>query len=106
MKRIITAAALIGGMTLGANSHAWECPQHIAAAEKALAAAAQALETAQGSPNSALAHTLRDDAEMLLHSAKHNHENPAAGAFDHARSMAKAKSAKAFAETAEELANR
>ena len=53
-----------------------------------------------------LVHTLIDDANTLLHSAKHNHEKPAAGTYDHARSLAKADSAKAYAEAAEALAQR
>ena len=53
-----------------------------------------------------LVHTLLDDAKMLLHSAKHNHEKPAVGSYDHARSLAKADSAKAYAEAAEALAER
>ena len=51
-----------------------------------------------------LVHTLLDDAKMLLHSAKHNHEKPAAGTLDHARALAKADSAKSYAEAAETLA--
>jgi len=53
-----------------------------------------------------LVHTLLDDAKMLLNSARHHHEKPAAGAYDHARSLAKADSAKAYAKAAEALAKR
>jgi len=53
-----------------------------------------------------LVHTLLDDAKMLLNSARHHHEKPAAGAYGQARSLAKADSAKAYAEAAEALAKR
>ena len=51
-------------------------------------------------------HTLIDDAKQLLAAAKHHHENPAAGAFDRARALAKADSARSYAEAAEAYANR
>ena len=53
-----------------------------------------------------LVHTLIDDAKMVLGSGKHNHEKAAAGAYDHARAIAKARMAKGYAEAAEMLANR
>jgi hypothetical protein len=106
MRRLMIGLVLMAGTIGASNTYAWECPKHLAAAEAAISEASQALGAAKGKPNSALAHTLRDDANMLLSSAKHNHEKPAAGAYDHARSIAKAKSAKAYAETATELASR
>ncbi len=42
---------------------------------------------------------LIDDAKLLLHGAKHNHEKPQ-NKLDHARAMAKAGSAKAYADAA------
>ena len=51
-----------------------------------------------------LINTLIDDAKMLLHSGKHNHEKPAAG--DHARAIAKARAAIGYAEAAEILARK
>jgi hypothetical protein len=51
-----------------------------------------------------LVHTLIDDAKHLLMAAKHHHEKPAAGKFDHARALAKADSARGYAEAAEALA--
>ena len=48
---------------------------------------------------------LLDDAKMLLHGAKHNHEKPQ-NKLDHARAMAKAGSAKAYADAAAVLATK
>ena len=45
---------------------------------------------------------LVDDAKHLLAHARHNHEKPQ-GAFDHARSVAKATSALGYAEAADML---
>ncbi len=53
-----------------------------------------------------LVHTLIDDANMLLQSAKHNCDKPAAGDYDHARAHAKAGAATAFAESAGDLAEK
>ncbi|MFQ5962642.1 MAG: hypothetical protein ACE5MG_14730 [Candidatus Methylomirabilales bacterium] len=51
----------------------------------------------------ALVHSLIDDAKMFLAGARHNHEKPQ-GAYDHARSITKAESARGYAEAAEILA--
>ena len=48
----------------------------------------------------ALVHALLDDAKSRLASAKHNHEKPQ-GRFDHARALAKADSALAYATAAD-----
>ena len=64
----------------------------------AIDSATTTMKTMSEKSNANLVHTLLDDAKMLLHSAKHNHENSAAGTYDHARSLAKADSAKAYAE--------
>ena len=53
-----------------------------------------------------VSHTLIDEAKMLLAGAKHNHAKPAAEKYDHARSIAKADSALAFAIPAKMYANR
>jgi len=53
-----------------------------------------------------VSHTLIDEAKMLLAGAKHNHAKPAAGKYDHARSIVKADSALAFAIAAKMYANR
>jgi len=45
-------------------------------------------------------HALLDDARMLLVGAKHNHEKPQ-GAYDHARSIAKAEFARGYAVAAD-----
>ncbi|MDX1595177.1 MAG: hypothetical protein R3298_13085 [Gammaproteobacteria bacterium] len=106
MRKFITPFLLAGGLALSGPALAWECPKHFAEAEAAISKASDALSMAKGGDNTALAHTLRDDANMLLASAKHNHEKPAAGLYDHARAIAKAKSAKAYAETAADMASR
>ena len=53
-----------------------------------------------------VSHTLIDEAKILLAGAKHNHAKPAAEKYDHARSIAKADSALAFAIAAKMYANR
>ena len=75
-------------------------------AQAAIDGATNAMKAMSDKGKAGLVHTLIDDAKTLLHSAKHNHEKPAAGNYDHARSLAKADSAKAYAEAAEALAQR
>lgn len=98
--KAIAIAGLVAGFAPAAN--AFECPTHFAEAEKAIERATQAMEGMQGDRGQV--HTLIDDAKMYLQSARHNHEKPAAGGYDHARAIAKAKSAIGYAEAAQTLA--
>ena len=107
MKKLLSALAGIA-MLAGASSaaNAFGCPVSFGEAEAAIAKAKAAMEAMPDGEKKGLVHTLIDDSKTLLHSAKHNHEKPAAGAYDHARSVAKARSAKGYAEAAVTLASK
>ena len=96
-------AASIG---FASSSWAFSCPGYFKVAQAAIDGATNAMKAMSDKGKAGLVHTLIDDAKTLLQSAKHNHKNPAAGTYDHARSLAKADSAKAYAEVAEALAQR
>lgn len=105
MKRMMQAIALAGLVAgFAPAAQAFECPGHFAKAEQAIEKATAAMERMQG--DHALVHTLIDDAKMYLESARHNHEKPAAGGYDHARAIAKARAAIGYAESAQILAER
>ncbi len=107
MKKLLSALAGIA-MLAGASSaaNAFGCPVSFGEAEAAIAKAKAAMEAMPDGEKKGLVHTLIDDANMLLHSGKHNHEKPAAGGYDHARAIAKARAAKGYAEAAEMLASK
>lgn len=84
---------------------AFECPKHFKEAQATIDQAAAAMQQLPKGKHG-LVHTLIDDAKMLLASAKHNHEKPAAGAYDHARAIAKADAARSYAGAAQMLAKR
>ena len=107
MRGLIRVAALAGAlMFLGSQAQAFECPKHFQEAEAAIAKATEAMKAMPEGSDHGLVHTLIDDAKSWLTSAKHNHENPAAGAYDHARAIAKADAAIAFADAARLMAAR
>ena len=107
MKKMILTGTLII-VSLGFTSATWafSCPGHFKASQATIDSATTAMKAMSDKGKAGLVHTLLDDAKMLLKSAKHHHEKPAAGAYDHARSLAKADSAMAYAEAAEALAKR
>ena len=84
------------------TANAFECPKHFAAAQAAIDNVLESMKGMEGMDQKDMAslHSLIDDAKMILTGAIHNHEKPQ-GAFDHARAIAKAKTALAFAESAE-----
>lgn len=104
MRRLLTLAVLLGAIGLAPAAHAFSCPNDFAAADKAIADAEAAMNSMSG--DKGLVHTLIDDAKMLLHSARHNHKKPAAGGYDHARAVAKARAATGYAEAASVLASK
>ena len=107
MRGMVRVVALAGAlMFLGSQAQAFECPMHFQAAEAAIAKAMAAMKAMPEGSGHGLVHTLIDDAKMWLESGKHNHAKPAAGTYDHARSIAKAKAAIGYAESAEMLAAR
>ncbi len=107
MKKLLSALAGIA-MLAGVSSagNAFSCPVEFAEAEAAIASAKAAMEAMPDGEKKGLVHTLIDDAKSLLASGKHNHEKPAAGTYDHARSVAKARSAMGYAEAAVILASK
>lgn len=105
MRRSIVVLAVVPILLVFSASAAfpWGCPVVLKQAEDALDTAAAAM--AKLPPDKqGLVHTLIDDAKMLLESAKHNHEKPAAGLYDHARAIGKANAALGYATAAEGLA--
>ena len=93
---------VISLMAIPSIARAFECPVHIKAAQDSINAMAGAMKgmskdlKMSGMP---LVHALLDDAKMLITMARHHHSKPQ-GAFDHARSIAKADAAKGFADAA------
>ena len=101
----LVCTAFVWALLLPATGVAFECPKHIKAAEGAinkLTVDMKAMKKTMAKDQMALVHALWDDAKMLLAGAKHNHEKPQGG-YDHARSIAKARSALAYAEAADIL---
>lgn len=91
--------------TLATPVVAFECPQHFAEAQAMIDKVAGDMEGMSGmmpAEDMALVHALLDDAKMLLSGAEHNHEKPQ-GAYDHARSIAKADAALGYARAADML---
>ena len=104
VKHLIAAVTTLAISGLASSAWAFNCPVHFQAAQSSIDIAVSAMEAVSDKTKKGLVHTLIDDAKTFLHSAKHNHEKPAAGGYDHARSLAKADSAIAYAKAAETLA--
>jgi len=101
---LIMASTLV--LSFATPALAFDCGNSFKAAEAAITTATEAMKKMSKGVNKGLTHTLIDDAKTLLTSGKHNHKKPAAGAFDHARAVAKSRSAKAYAEAAIILASK
>ncbi len=99
---LLFAAALVLLMPVSAN--AFECPKRFKEAQVAVDKAAAAVKKLSGQAKAEV-HMMLDDAKMLLNGARHNHEKPQ-GKMDHARAIAKARSAQAYAEAALILASK
>ena len=96
------------GLQWSGAAQAFECPKHFAEAQAAIDKVTEDMKGMKGSMSKedmALVHALVDDAKMLLTGAKHNHEKPQ-NKLDHARAMAKAGSAEAYADAAAVLASK
>ena len=106
MRKILGRMVIVGFLVLCSGAYAFNCPADFAEAEAAITKAASAMDAMPDGEKKGLVHTLIDDAKMLLHSAKHNHEKPAAGGYDHARAIAKARAAMGYAQAAEILASK
>ena len=103
--RLTAATALVIILTAPVTFAA-PCPGHVDPAQSAIDKATKAMKGMPDKGKMVQVHTLIDDAKMMLASAKHNCAKPAAGDFDHARSAAKAASARGYAEAAEGLAKK
>lgn len=105
MRRSIAVLAVVPLLLIFSASAAfpWGCPVVLKQAEDAIDQAAAAMAKLPQDKQGQV-HTLTDDARMLLESGRHNHEKPAAGAYDHARAIAKAHAAMGYAVAAEGLA--
>jgi hypothetical protein len=84
-------------------ARAFDCPNRFKAAQAAIDKATKGMKgmaKMMSKKDMTLVHALIDDAKMLLAGAIHNHEKPQ-GAYDHARSIAKAEAARGSAEAAD-----
>ena len=107
MKKLITGAiVLLPLLAASPGASAFDCGNRFAAAEAAIADATAAMKAMSDETAMGLVHTLIDEAKMFLHSGRHNHEKPAAGAYDHARAIAKANAAEGYAKAASVLASK
>ncbi len=102
-RALIVVVALAFVAAFSAPALAFECPKHFKTAQAAIDKATKGMK---GMPkmmpkkDMALVHALIDDAKTALTSAKHNHAKPQ-GAYDHARAIAKAETARGYAEAAD-----
>ena len=100
---IASAATLVFLLPSGA-AQAFECPGHFADAQAAIDKVTEDMKGDMSKKmrkeDMALVHALLDDAKSRLAAAKHNHEKPQ-GRFDHARAIAKADAARAYAVAAD-----
>ncbi len=98
----MTVAAAIS--LLPQVAQAFECPKRIAEAQAAIEKVTEDMKGGMSKKmpkgEVALVHALLDEAKMILAGAKHNHEKPQ-GAYDHARSIAKAHAARGYAVAAD-----
>jgi hypothetical protein len=106
VKWVLAVSAATIMLQLSSGAQAFECPKHFAAAQAAIDKIAGDMKgdmsKKMAKADMALVHALLDDAKMLLAGAKHNHEKPQ-GAYDHARAIAKADSARGYALAADLL---
>ena len=103
-KHLIAGAVFAATLSLSATAWAFDCNNSFSAAQAAIDSATAAMEKMPDGDKKGLVHTLIDDAKSQLMSGKHNHEKPAAGGYDHARAVAKARAAQGYAEAAQILA--
>ena len=103
VKWLLAASAAVLVMQAPGSAQAFECPNHFAAAQDVIDKVAADMNADipwQEALDKALVLNLLDDARMLLGGAKYNHENPQSG-YSHARAIAKADSALAYATAAD-----
>ena len=105
MRTRTTVVALVVFLGMSGSAAAFDCPNRFSAAQGAIDKATQAMQGMSNADQMKQVHMLLDDAKLLLHGAKHNHEKPQ-HKLDHARAMAKAGSAEAYADAAAVLASK
>ncbi|MFB3060063.1 MAG: hypothetical protein ACE10C_01710 [Candidatus Binatia bacterium] len=97
---ILLTLAIMLAFQMPINVQAFECPKHFkeaqAAIDKVKGDMTPEMMKMMKKEDTALVHALLDDANMLLASAKHNHEKPQ-GWYDHGRAIAKADAARGYA---------
>ena len=109
--KLTTFAIAVTALTMVLPSRpatAFECPRHFTKAQAAIdkvigdmkGEMSHSMAKAGMKPQMALIHALLDDAKMRLAGGRHNHEKPQ-GAYDHARSIAKADAALGYAVAAD-----
>ncbi len=103
VKHLAAVIAIFAVSGFTSSAWAFSCPAHFKIAQASVDTAVSAMEGVADKTKKGLVHTLIDEAKTILQSARHNHEKPAAGAYDHARALAKADTAKAYAEAATAL---
>ena len=104
-RKIYTTVLTVLSLSSPVTVFAFECPKHFTEAQAVIDKVTEDMQAMGGSMDKskmALVHALVDDAKMLLGSAEHNHEKPQ-GAYDHARAIAKADSARGYAFAADLL---
>ena len=104
-KRWAVGIALATSILFPLSAGAFECPKHIAAAQKAIDKTLgdmKGMGKMMKRRDMALVHAMIDDAKMRLASARHNHAKPR-GRYDHSRAIAKADAARGYAIGAEIL---
>lgn len=105
IKTLLLASASVLLLQISTSAQAFECPAHFAVAQSAIDKVVADMKGMKGQMSKekmALVHALLDDAKMQLSSAKHNHQKPQ-GAYDHARSLAKADTSLGYAKAADLL---
>jgi hypothetical protein len=105
VKWLLAASAAVLVMQTPSSAQAFDCSKHFAAAQVAIDKVAADLKADtpwNRTEGKAFVQALLGDAELLLASAKHNHDK-AQGAYDHARDVAKANAALGYANAADIL---
>ncbi len=108
MKLFFVAISLFSMIQVPQVATAFECPKRFTTAQAAIdkvvvdmkGEMSKKMAMSDLKSEMALIHSLLDDAKMILAGAKHNHEKPQ-GAYDHARAIAKAETARGYAEAAD-----
>ncbi len=106
MTRFVVALGAVAiSMIMASTALAFSCVIDQKEAQEAIGRATKVMMTMSDKSKFGAILALIDDAEMLLASSVEDHEHAKAGAFDHARSLAKARAALGYAQAALILAH-